>query len=346
MYSTLYINMRLLNNFSHFGPAKNISPLLDKKFIRIINFSFLGCIDGRRVKEVKYNRMVKEVPKMTTIGTAKKALASVRKPAFTKNKEPIKASILPSTSVITGTKTPINNSEKSEALQSLQEIENLYDDYLVSELMLMNAKRNCDMTCDQINNEVLEMWSAMEMLRGEVLKLKEKNENNKKMLAFYEAATFESPNIENNIKKKLPDLCEQMKQLAEALEQSRHHLKILGARVDRNDDTENTLLRILGETLSTLCLENKSNNNLDLLKKNATQISELNVDLENSISAFDRCKVLLKSLKSATLHATSLFLSTASHQDETQEYNKEEFNLCNIKCTMDEFDSSDQPANL
>ena len=297
------------------------------------------------VKEVKLNRMIKEVPKMTTIGTAKKALASVRKPALTKNKEPIKASILPSTSGSTWTKTPINNSDKSEVMQNIQEIENLYDDYLVSELMRMNAKRNCDITCDQINNEVLEMWSAMEMLRGEVLKLKGKNENNNKMLAFYEAATLESPNLENNIKKELPDICEQLKHLAKALEQSRHHLKILGAKVDRNDDTENTLLRILEETLSTLCLGKKSNNNLELLKKNATQISELNINLENSISAFDRCKVLLKKLKSATLHATSLFLSTSSHQEEEQQQNNEEFNIYKIKCAMDEFENSDDPAN-
>ena len=294
------------------------------------------------VKEVKFNRVVKEVPKMTTLWTAKKALASVRKPAISKPKEPIKSSFLIPTSVNKGNKTTINNLDRPEGMQSLQDFENLYDDYLISELMRMNAKQDCDITCDQINNEVLEMFSAMEMLRGEVLKLQEKNENNKEMLAFYEAATFESPNIESNIKKELPDLCKQLKQLAHALEQSRHHLKILGARIDRNDDTENTLLRIIGETLSTICMENKSNNNLELLKKNAIQMSELNIDLENSISAFDRCKDLLKNLKSATLHATSLFLSASSLQEGHQQYNNLAFNdACNIKCAMDAIDDSD-----
>ena len=185
--------------------------------------------------------MAKEISKITTTGNAKRALASVKKqPNLSKNKEPLKAQMLSSTSVFAGAKTSINNSDKSEVSQSLQELENLYDDYLISELMRMNSKQNYDLTRDQINNEVIEMWSALEMVRVEVISLKEKNEKNKNMIAFYEAATLESPNIETNITTEFPELCEQMKQLADALEQSTHHLKIMGAKVDLNEDTENT----------------------------------------------------------------------------------------------------------
>ena len=79
--------------------------------------------------------------------------------------------------------------------QSLQEIESLYDDYLISELMKINAENNCNITCNQINEEVVDMWSSIEMLRSEVLKIQESNELNISMLEFYDAANSENPTV-------------------------------------------------------------------------------------------------------------------------------------------------------
>ena len=43
-----------------------------------------------------------------------------------------------------------------------------------------------------------------------------------------------------------------LENLAKALEQTRHHLKVLGAKVDPDDDNEEELLRILKDIYSSL----------------------------------------------------------------------------------------------
>ena len=219
----------------------------------------------------------------------------------------------------------------------LQEIESLYDDYLVSELMRMNAENNCNETCKKINDEVLDMWSSIEMLRGEVLKIQETNELSKRMLEFYNAADSESPNISSNIDSKLPETSRKLKELAYALEQSRHHLKVLGATIDPNEDTDIPLLKVLNETLAQLSIEYGERNTFSY-GKTASQMSKLNNDLENSISAFDDCKELLKRLKTSTLHAASLMLSKQTVEDSKQdEVGKEFDNDFNFtKCAMEE----------
>ena len=219
----------------------------------------------------------------------------------------------------------------------LQEIESLYDDYLVSELMRMNAENNCNETCKKINDEVLDMWSSIEMLRGEVLKIQETNELSKGMLEFYNAADSESPSISSNIDSKLPETSRKLKELAYALEQSRHHLKVLGATIDPNEDTEVPLLKVLNETLAQLSIEYGERKTFSY-GKTASQMSKLNNDLENSISAFDDCKELLKRLKTSTLHAASLMLSKQTVEDSKQdEVGKEFDNDFNFtKCAMEE----------
>ena len=229
-------------------------------------------------------------------------------------------------------------SKAKDARPSVQDIENLYDDYLVSELMRMNAKQNCERTCEQINTEVLQMWSAIEMLRSEVLSLKETNKTNTKMLEFYETATSESADVETNIKKDFPETCVYLKKLADALEQSKHHLKVLGAKIDKDDNTELTLLRKLKDIHIGLSLQVQNNQGTELLKKNATEINELNVDFSNSIVAFDCCKDLLKRLKTTTLHATSLIISKRSMQEEAHQNDTDAWRLSNLKCAMEDSD--------
>ena len=216
---------------------------------------------------------------------------------------------------------------------NLSEFESLYDDYLISELMKMNAKRNCNITCEQINKEVKEMWTAVEALRGEVMGLHDTNEANKKMLDFYDSAMSESSSVDLHIRKDLPEMSVDLEDLARALEQTRHHLKVLGAKVDQEDDNEEALLRILKEIYSSLLAsQSKSNGETEVLSNCAAQAHELNMDFDNCIVAFHRCKELLKKLKSATLHATSLALSKRS----LEEPDGDSFDPCNIKCAMED----------
>ena len=216
---------------------------------------------------------------------------------------------------------------------NLSEFESLYDDYLISELMKMNAKRNCNITCEQINKEVKEMWTAVEALREEVMGLHDTNEANKKMLDFYDSAMSESSSVDLHIRKDLPEMSVDLEDLVRALEQTRHHLKVLGAKVDQEDDNEEALLRILKEIYSSLLAsQSKSNGETEVLSNCAAQAHELNMDFDNCIVAFHRCKELLKKLKSATLHATSLALSKQS----LEEPDGDSFDPCNIKCAMED----------
>ena len=225
----------------------------------------------------------------------------------------------------------------------LQEIESLYDDYLVSELMRMNAERNCSITCKKINDEALNMWSSIEILRGDVLKLQESNELNQNMLEFYNAANSESPIIGTNITKKFPETSKKLKELADALEQSRHHLKVLGATIHPNEDTETPLLNVLSDALSQLSLLSNTEQDNDAYNNTATQISQLNIDFENSISAFDNCKDLLKRLRTSTLHATSLMLSKHAFEETVKkDDNIEPFGDFNYtKCAMEDLTCDD-----
>ena len=226
--------------------------------------------------------------------------------------------------------------------QILQEIESLYDDYLISELMKINAESNCNITCNQINDEVVDMWSSIEMLRSEVLKIQESNELDKSMLNFYNAADSENPTVETIINNTLPETSRIIKDLTDAVEQSKHHLKVLGTTIDPNEDTETPLLKVLIGVLTQLSsLFNKKQDNS--YNKTAAQMSQLNIDFEKSVLAFDNCKELLNRLRTTTLHSTSVMLSKRAHEEninngETESQSIELFNF--DKCTMEEIISA------
>jgi hypothetical protein len=46
--------------------------------------------------------------------------------------------------------------------------EALYDEYLLSKLMASNVKQNCQAAKNQANKELVNMWTALEHLRGQV----------------------------------------------------------------------------------------------------------------------------------------------------------------------------------
>ena len=189
-----------------------------------------------------------------------------------------------------------------------QDIEGLFDDYLISELMRMNSIQNCDSYCHQVNREVIEMWSALEMLRGEVLVAKQRNNEMKTLLEFYEAVTTKCAKFDFNLRSTLPQTAEHLQGLADALEQSRHHLKVIGAEVDPSGNTESMLLQVLNENQKLLA-DDQNQSDIGSLKQSAETITNLNEDLGNSLHTFKRCKQLLGSLKTATYHCTSLTLS-------------------------------------
>ena len=44
----------------------------------------------------------------------------------------------------------------------------LYDEYLLSKLMALNVKQNCEEAKQSANKDILELWTAIEKIRAEV----------------------------------------------------------------------------------------------------------------------------------------------------------------------------------
>merc|ERR1712020_185159 len=143
----------------------------------------------------------------------------------------------------------------------------------------------------------------------------------------------EFSNVDLYIKIELPEMSVDLGNLARTLEQTRHHLKVLGAKVDPDVDNEEVLLRILKEIYSSLLVvQSRFSEETEVLGNYAAEAHELHMDFDNCIVAFHLCKELLKKLKTATLHSASLALSKRS----LEEPDGDSFDPCNMKSAMED----------
>ena len=343
-----------ISTFSDLVDKKSVNKMSEKLTVSSAKASLAS--NKNASNNARNKDILKPIAMSAHLGTKKSTEVSKRSTPFEiNNKNNIEISKLQLSSTSSGNNSTNGGDmrQKSKLIknkenqQSLQEIESLYDDYLVSELMKINAESNCNITCNQINDEVVDMWSSIEMLRSEVLKIQESNELNKSMLEFYNAADSENPTVGTIINNTLPETSRILKELTDAVEQSKHHLKVLGTTIDPNEDTETPLLKVLIEVLTQLSsYYNKKQDNS--YNKTAEQISQLNIDFEKSVLAFDNCKELLNRLRTTTLHSTSLMLSKRAHEEYisngiTESQSMELFNF--DKCTMEEIINATDASN-
>ncbi len=110
-------------------------------------------------------------------------------------------------------------------------MQTLYDDYLISELMLANVKANCEGAMKQGTQELLSMFSALESLRGQVLAEQKLNESIRHMNNFVKEARPCLKALSESTTA-MVDVHDQVEQVANALVNTRHNLPVKGARVD------------------------------------------------------------------------------------------------------------------
>ena len=245
-----------------------------------------------------------------------------------------------------------DSSRKNPATPDDPDLEDLYDDYLISELVLKNAREMRRSICEKNNMEVVEMGTAVQILRREVQSMKLENAKKEKMLEFLESAATQSGFVANGtVTECLSKTEENLTSLAGALEQSRHHLKVLGVEVNPGD--EKKLLQVLKDNAGLLEDREKKHDRAELesLEKGAQSMSNLDEYLGDSIRSSDRCNDLLKSLKNESIHAASLMVTKQRMQRATNAANDsstghvtESRRLLNkyggLKCSMDDPDDA------
>merc|ERR1719350_847865 len=103
----------------------------------------------------------------------------------------------------------------------------LYDEYLLSELMLANVKKNCQDGKDQAKKDLSQLWSALESIRDEVTSLEMANDE-MKILCDYAKETSENNSKLKEATESIIKLKSEGKDVVRALENTRHTLPIEG----------------------------------------------------------------------------------------------------------------------
>ena len=82
-----------------------------------------------------------------------------------------------------------NSSMNSNSLFESDESQDLYDEYLLSSLMLVNVKKNNELAKKQANKEIRQLWTAVDSARSELLATKKSNLEMKTLLEYQNDVT-------------------------------------------------------------------------------------------------------------------------------------------------------------
>jgi hypothetical protein len=200
------------------------------------------------------------------------------------------------------TKLPNNFSEGDFANEATteEEMERLYDDYLISELIRSNAEKSLIENSAIIDAEVKSVWLGLEELRCKALEQEELNRKLKTLLKLLneidgDIAIFQ-PFMESKI-----FLDKNFNELSNSLEHSRHHLQVIGEHVNLDSSTVKKLQKKL------------ENNTLKINSSTHGVETEYMQKLEETLSDFCRefveCKASAEKVRNLSLECSSLLLS-------------------------------------
>lgn len=179
-------------------------------------------------------------------------------------------------------------------------VEQIYDEYIMSELIKMNAKRCFKNVSDKIDVEVSSAWISLEEARTEYLHLLELSQKMAKLKELSEqldtdiqelslASTIKSQQIENS------------NQLAQALLQSRHYLKVVGLNATSSAQSSNILQKVITEKSPTF--------NASTLQDESSAIQKLESEFSEVVSLFNECSDLTQKVAKLQIESDSLQLS-------------------------------------
>jgi len=215
-------------------------------------------------------------------------------------------------------KSTNNNMSQAETAteDQTEEMERLFDDYLLSELVRQNSERNFEQTSAKIDAEVTMMWMGLEDLRRQVIEKEDLNLKLKKLLElsnnvdgdisifrpFAESDSFSDANLV---------------ELSNSLEHSRHHLQVIGAKISSDNSTSNELQRKLESNMPAF---EGSTNRIE-----ADAMTNLQENLAAILKGYEECKKSAEKAENMSLECSSLRLSQQQMVDNNGRQKTENF---------------------
>merc|ERR1711862_296829 len=114
---------------------------------------------------------------------------------------------------------------------SCEEDQALYDEFLLSELMLANIKKNCQDGKEQAKNDLSQLWTALESIRNEVTTLQMDNDEMTILCDYYKETSEHNSKLKEATEE-IIKLKSEVKNVVQALENTRHTLPIEGTKAD------------------------------------------------------------------------------------------------------------------
>jgi len=193
----------------------------------------------------------------------------------------------------------------------------LADDYLISELIKMNAKEALELAREDAEAQVGAIWLALEKLRSQVIKRQDENRLLKQMLEFL--------NGYGEIKEELENVTDEfpkshLESLAEALVRCQDHLKVGGVKLDKEKNHETQLCQVLKESTRLGPVVGVKTDSLEMAEM-ASSVSEAMLD---TIKSFERCQMAIQDVNNKKYHVASLSGGGGSAAAATVEEDPEE----------------------
>ena len=193
-----------------------------------------------------------------------------------------------------------------------EDLERLFDDYLLSELVRQNSKKSFEQNSDKMDAEVTAAWMGLEELRCRVIEKEKLNRKLKKMIELSnsldgEISVFRPFVDSDNLSAK------NLIELSTSLEHSRHHLQVIGANISTGDSSTGEQLRKKIESNiptfegSTRSLESEA---MTALQKN----------MATALTGFEDCKSGAEKVRNLSLECASLRLSQQQMKERSDKF--------------------------
>jgi len=280
-----------------------------------------GQVQSNKVPEVMITtaKTAMKPNKELKLRTAAKAVIRGPLKALPNMPPTTKKSGFPGRGVETTTKKPgiLGTVTKRSQLSSVSSASNsfaceddlaLYDEYLLSELMLANVKKNCQDGKDQAKKDLSQLWSALESIRDEVTSLEMANDE-MKILCDYAKETSENNSKLKEATESIIKLKSEVKDVVRALENTRHTLPIEGTKADNIESSLAQAMPKLDKMSESSKIHEKSKEEMVSL------LQKLNSSLEISRENSHESQQNLKQLKSQALKEASMKLSLKQIED-------------------------------
>ena len=199
-----------------------------------------------------------------------------------------------------------NSSMSSNSFLEQDESQALYDEYLLSTLMMVNVKENVKNAKKQANKEVRQLWTSVDSMRTELLATQKSNLELKTLLQYQEEVS-ESNSQMKQVINAMKTVKIAAKEISNALEHTQHELPVEGAKVDN--------IEPLLSKRSLTSLAQNGQVNQEAKEQVTTLLQDLVTSLQLSKESAQECQKSLADLKSETLKETSRQLSQKAKTD-------------------------------